>query len=154
MDVETATQHLAYLAALKKLLGDEEARCKAVLVDAGKRRTEYPIDDEGSDLAAVTVKDIGSASVSIDSVEEVMPWAMDEFGPDVIETVTRLSEQGRASVIAAAKAGAQIPGVTVTPAVRKLSVSVTAKPGLVQMVQGMASRGALVWSDLLAVEAK
>lgn len=149
--VDDAVQNLAYVAAAKKLLADFEDRNKQVLIAANKRRTEHAADGD-TELAQVVVKDTGQVSVSIDEAE-TLPWAVAEFGDTAIETVTRLTLQGRASVLKAAKDGTPIPGVTVTPAQRRLTVAVTPAKNIVTLVQDMASRGVLDLRDVLQIGA-
>lgn len=160
-DIEEATQNLAYIAAMKKILADAEAVERQKLLASGKRRTEHPVDDLGSELATVAVKYSDSnpkPMVSILDPAAVLPWAVEEFGESAMDANPRLSEQGKTSVIEYARrvyleTGGQVPGVATSEAPDlKLIVSVTPKKNVIDLVKGMASRNAVSFADFLALE--
>lgn len=160
-EVEAAVQRLAAYAAAKKILTAAEAADKDYLLAQKRRRTEYAIDDNGDEIATVSVKWLNADaqdSVRIDDESVVLPWLLEQFGDKTVETVTRVTEQGRASAVDFAlrefqKSGELLPGMTVVPAAeKKLSVSVTPVKDIVDRVQGMVNRGVLSVADVLALE--
>ena len=77
-------------------------------------------------------------------------WALDVFGDDGI-VEARLTDQGRKSVIAAAKAGRDVPGVE-TPPPGKPSVSFRQTPEAVAEIAAMLMRGEIRLGEVLAIE--
>lgn len=163
-EIEQSVQRLAYIAALKKHLNTLESQERSVLLDAKKRRSEYPTDDYGNEIASVVVKYVDSEpkpGVSIDDEAQVLPWLLDVYGEKEFNALisTGLTAAGRAEVTAYARkqyaknGSVDLPGMTVTdPPAKKLTVAVTPQKNIVDLVQGMVRRGAINFNDLLSIE--
>ncbi|MGX6513287.1 hypothetical protein [Rhodococcus sp. SJ-2] len=163
-DIETTVRNLAAIAAAKKLLAEAEAREKAALKTELKRATVYAFTASGEELGRATVSKPRQAKPSIVITDEaqMFPWLVEEFGPEVIEQRVVLTDQGRKSfeayVLEAHKsAGSEpyfdLPGVSVTvPEPGTPVASFTPAKNVVELVQGMAARGELSLSSILALE--
>jgi len=146
--LEHVVTDLALITATEQKLAAVKAERKAALAAELSRGTVYAYDglgtDEDNQLGYATVPKPTQPKpvVSIDDESVVIPWAVEEFGDGVI--TTRLTEQGRTSIMEAAKAGTQIPGVTVTvPEKRPGTPRFVPSKRVAELVQGMVDRGVL-----------
>lgn len=97
----------AELRRSKDLLGEEVVRGRLeVLAD--------PADPTSAVLGTFTMSKPRQGSPRIVDETLAMSWAVDEFGEEGIVRAT-LTDQGRASVLAAFKAGRDVPGVERPP---------------------------------------
>lgn len=163
-DIETTVRNLATIAAAKKLLAEAEAREKAALASQVTRGTNYAYTSAGEELGYATVPKPSKSSPSIVITDEaqMFPWLVETFGPEVIEQRVVLTDQGRKSfeayVLEAHKAAGSedyfdLPGVSVTvPEVKAPAPRFTPAKNVVELVRGMAARGELDLSEVLALE--
>lgn len=158
----TPQLRIAVAAEYKKRATDVETTEKAAFLKSNPAGTRLiVVDDEGTTLGAVAIAkgSKGSATYTIDE-ELALPWALHEFGEGVVETITRLTSQGRLSVIQAAKdahaKGEELPpGVTRgEPTAGNPSVSWTSNKEVDAgaLIASMAQRGVLPLGEILAVE--
>lgn len=162
-DIDTTVRNLAAIAAAKKLIAEAEAREKAAFEKlVGVGRVNAYTDKREKLGYVVTPESKPKPVVTITDEAQVFPWLVEEFGPDVIEERVVLTDQGRASLEAYAleahkAAGSEdyfdLPGVSVsvTPA-RTLAPKFMPEKNVVELVRGMAERGALNLSEVLAIE--
>lgn len=160
-------QTLAAIAAAKAALVKQEKAVKARLLGEVRRGSVAVPGLDGTELGMVVVPAPSrTIAVSIADEELVFPWAVDLFGPGIVES--RLTEQGRLSVEQAAKAEHKLagspdvwegvaeglPGVVVT--VRTSSPSVSFRPAadvdLLGQVRALAAAGDIDLLGLLGVE--
>jgi len=163
-DIDTTVRNLAAIAAVKKMLAKAEAATKAELSAALKRGTVYAHTDTGDELGYANVPKVAQPKPTIVVTDEaqVFAWMCDQFGEGIVETRVQLTEQGRKSfeefVLDAHKAAGSedyfdLPGVSVSvPPAKDPVPSFTPSKNVVELVRGMAQRGALSLSDVLALE--
>lgn len=161
--IETTVRNLAAIAAAKKLLADAEAREKAALKKELKRATVYAFTASGDELGRATVSKPRQSkpSVVITDEAQMFPWLVEEFGPEVIEERMVLTDQGRKSfeayMLEAHKAAGSetffdMPGASVSvPPTRDPAPRFTPAKNVVELVRGMAARGELDLSEVLAL---
>ncbi|MCB8909019.1 hypothetical protein KUG88_02565 [Rhodococcus rhodochrous] len=163
-DLNTTIRNLAAIAAAKKLLAEAEAREKAALSSLVVRGTNYAYTDTGEELGYATVPKPSKPKPTIVITDEAQAYALavDLFGEDVIEQRIELTEQGRKSFEAYIleehkRAGSEdyfdLPGVAVSvPPAKDPAPRFTPAKNVVELVRGMAERGALNLSEVLAIE--
>lgn len=146
--LERVVQDLALITATEQKLAAVKAERKATLAQELSRGTVYAYDGLGTDeenqlgYATVPKPTQPKPVVSIDDEAVVIPWALEQFGDGVI--TTRLTEQGRSSVVEAAKAGVEVPGVSVTvPEKRPGTPRFVPSKRVAELVQSMVDRGEL-----------
>ena len=164
-DIEQIVKDLAAIAAVKKLVADAEKTAKSALQDQLQRGTVYAFVD-GNELGCANVPKPSQPKPVVQVVDEALAfgWMVDEFGEGSVETVVRLTEQGRKSLELAvlsehAKAGSPSEfsheGVTVTvPEPRPATPRFTPAKNVVELVQRMVQRGDLSIAGLLEIEAR
>lgn len=162
-DIETTVRNLATIAAAKKLLAEAEAREKAALASQVTRGTNYAYTTAGEELGYATVPKPTQPkpNVTITDESQLFPWLVEEFGPEVIEQRVVLTEQGRKSfeayMLEAHKAAGSetffdMPGASVSvPPTRDPAPRFTPAKNVVELVRGMAARGELDLSEVLAL---
>lgn len=163
-DIDTTVRNLAAIAAAKKLLAEAEAVAKAELSAALKRGTVYAHTAAGEELGYATVPKPSKPKPSIEVVNEaeLFAWMVDQFGDEVIETKVRLTEQGLRSLWTHVESAVALaepfdptlpPGVEVTiPPAKVPTPRFTPAKNVVELVRGMAQRGELNLSEVLALE--
>lgn len=164
-DIEQIVKDLAAIAAVKKLVADAEKTAKSALQDQLQRGTVYAFVD-GQELGCANVPKPSQPRPVVQVVDESLAfcWMVEEFGEGSVETVVRLTEQGRKSLELAvlsehAKAGSPSEfsheGVTVTvPDLRPSTPRFTPAKNVVELVQAMVRRGDLSIAGLLEIEAR
>ena len=163
-DLNTTIRNLAAIAAAKKLLAEAENREKAALSSMVVRGTNYAYTDTGDELGYATVPKPAKPKPTIVITDEaqMFAWMTELFGDEVVETTVQLTEQGRKSFEAYVleehkRAGSEdyfdLPGVAVSVPPAKAPVPrFTPAKNVVELVRGMAERGALDLSEVLAIE--
>jgi hypothetical protein len=162
--IVTSQLRIAVAAEYKKLADRVERQEKAAFLAGNPPGTrQMVVDDEGTVIGAVAVRKPPAAGARYVIADEdlAMAWAAHEFGSSVIETLTRLTQQGRTSVLEAAKSafarGEDLPqGVVRIPGpVSSPSVAWTPEKGVDAgaLISAMARRGAIDAGSILAVEA-
>ena len=151
---ELAVRDLAVIAACEQILAKRKAELKA---EFGTVRTtvyanSIPGDPMSPELGRLTVpKPRQQAPVIVDE-NQAVAFAVEHFGEGSM--CVRLSEQGRADVLAAAKKGREVPGVEI-PEPRPSSPSFTPAKNVLELVKEMVAAGHLSSADLpIALEAK
>lgn len=164
-DIEQIVKDLAAIAAVKKLVADAEKTAKSALQEQLQRGTVYAFVD-GHELGCANVPKPSQPRPVVQVVDESLAfcWMVEEFGEGSVETVVRLTEQGRKSLELAvlsehAKAGSPSEftheGVTVTvPDPRPSTPRFTPAKNVVELVQAMVRRGDLSIAGLLEIEAR
>lgn len=162
-DIATTVRNLAAIAAAEKLLAAAKAREKAALASQVTRGTNYAYTAAGEELGYATVPKPTQPKPSIVITDEaqMFPWLVETFGSEVIEERVVLTDQGRKSfeayVLEAHKAAGSedyfdLPGVSVTvPPARDPAPRFTPAKNVVELVRGMAARGELDLSEVLAL---
>lgn len=163
-EIDAVVRDLAAIAAAEKLLAEAKANAKARLSEHLARGTVYAYTADRQELGYATVPKPSKPKPNIVVTDEaqVFPWLIDQFGPEVIETTVRLTEQGRKSLeayVLAAHEGAgsedyfDLPGVSVTvPPVKDPVPRFTPAKNVVELVQGMVRSGELSLTEVLALE--
>ncbi|MFC9768919.1 hypothetical protein [Rhodococcus jostii] len=166
--VEAIVRDLAKCAAAEQILTAAKATLKARLQQELRQGTVYAFDypGEGMDPIQLGYATIPKPShpkpqVEIDDEARVLVWAVEMFGESAM--TVRLTEQGRASVIAYAldrhaadgkpAVFAGVDGVIVRlPQARPAAPRFTPAKNVVELVRGMVARGAMSFADLIAIE--
>ncbi|WP_432679396.1 hypothetical protein ACRAJ3_11585 [Rhodococcus pyridinivorans] len=163
-EISSAVRNLAAIAAAKQLLAKAEAAAKAELSAELKRGTVYAHTAGGEELGYATVPKPSKPKPSIVITDEAQAYALavDLFGEDVVEQRIELTEQGRKSfeayvLEAHEQAGSEgyfdLPGVAVSvPPAKVPTPRFTPAKNVVELVRGMAQRGELNLSEVLALE--
>lgn len=151
-DVEQIVKDLAAITAVKKILADAEKERKAALQEQLQRGTVYAFTGEQElGYASVPKPSQPKPVVSVEDESQMLAWMVDEFGDSAVETVVRLTEQGRKSLEACALKG-DIPGVAVTvPEPRPATPRFVPAKDVVELVRGMVQRGELSFTTLLEI---
>lgn len=152
-DVEQIVKDLAAITAAKKILADAEKERKAALQEQLSRGTVYAFTgDQELGYASVPKPSQPKAVVEIVDESEALAWMVEEFGDGAVETVVRLTEQGRKSLEMCALTNGPVPGVTVTvPEPRPATPRFVPAKNVVELVQGMAQRGEFSFTSLLEI---
>ena len=133
-DLSQIVRDLAVITAVRQILDAREKEVKAAARDGLHRGSIAATDGEGAELG--------------------LPWVLDNFpGADgtLAEMRWVLTEQGRASVLAAAKSGTVVPGVSVPDPVPATPSWRPAKD-VAALVRGMVARGEVALNAVLEVE--
>ncbi|EOM77663.1 hypothetical protein DW322_08690 [Rhodococcus rhodnii] len=159
MSIEQIVKELAAITAAEKLVAAAKTAKKDELQAQLTRGTAYAyaaVGGEQVELGYATVPKPSVPKPRVEIVDEarVLPWAVDAFGDSVL--TTRLSEQGRKSVIEAAliahETGDELDGVAVSvPAATVPTPRFTPAKNVVELVQGMVARGEISLGDVLAL---
>lgn len=151
-DVEQIVRDLAAIAAVEKILNAAKKDRKDALQAQLSRGTVYAYAGEDELGYASVPKPVQpKAVVTVVDEAQMLAWMVEEFGDSAIETVVRLTEQGRKSLEACALNG-PVPGVTVTVSEpRPSSPRFVPAKNVVELVQGMAQRGELSIDTLLEI---
>lgn len=152
--MQQVVRDLAVVTACEQLLAKRKAELKAQF--GAVRTTVYantvPGDVLSDELGRVTVPKPRQPSPTIVDESQAIAWAVEKFGEGSV--TVRLSDQGRADVIAAAKKGADVPGVEI-PNPRPSSPAFTPAKNVVELVHQMFAAGSLTAADLpISLEAK
>lgn len=162
-DVEQIVLDLAQIAAAKKLLADVEKDRKDALQAELSRGTVYAYTGDKQELGYASVPKPTQPKPVIEIADEARAfgWVCDTFGEDSVETVVRLTEQGRKSLDAAVllahetagkPAEFEFEGVSVrVPEARPSTPRFTPAKNVVELVQQMARAGELSFSALLEI---
>ncbi|WP_336818942.1 hypothetical protein [Gordonia sp. MMO-8] len=144
--------------ARKKQIDKEIAARKVAIRDAVGRGsvTAYaaPGDPTSEPLGLIKVAKPRQPVPKIIDEEQVIVWLLENFADDetMIDQRPRLSAAGKASAIAAAKSGAEIPGI-VTPELGDPVVSFTQTDEARDEINAMIARGEIILTDVLKIEA-
>jgi hypothetical protein len=162
-DLNITVRNLAAIAAAKKLLDEAEAREKSALKSQLKKGSAYAYTAADEELGYANVKRLNPKPIiTITDESQVFAWMVEKFGSECIEQRVELTEQGRKSfeayVLEAHKAAGSedyfdLPGVSVSvPPPGAPIASFTPAKNIVELVRGMAQRGELNLSEVLALE--
>ena len=115
-------QRLRRLAILTVLVDrivadiDSEKRALGSAIGRGNQAAfADPTDPTSPELGLLIVPKPRQGAPRIFDEQAAMNWVLTEFNEDESLVEVRLSEQGRKSVLAAAKSGIEVPGVAVPP---------------------------------------
>lgn len=151
----TPELRIAVAAEYKKIAAAAESREKATFVAANPIGIKTPLRDHNNELiGSVQIPESTTRKPSprIEDESVVMAWAVEQFGPDVVEEIpatVRLTEQGKKSVLAAAESGDEVPGVVmVEPAPSAPYAKWVPKAGAAEKLVDLVAREGL---DVAAV---
>ena len=148
-------RRLAVLNVLHSRIGKEIAEVKnEVGAEIGRgSATAFatPGDPTSEVLGLLSMSKPRQGAPRIVDEHAAMTWALDEFGDDPALVEVRLSEQGRKTVIAAAKGGTEVPGVE-TPPLGRPTVSFRQTAEAEAEIEAMWQRGDLSLGEVLAIE--
>ncbi len=153
-DLSQIVRDLAVITAVRQILDAREKEVKAAARDGLHRGSIAATDGEGAELGLLVVGKPRQPAPRIDDLDQVIPWVLDNFpGADgtLAEMRWVLTEQGRASVLAAAKSGTVVPGVSVPDPVPATPSWRPAKD-VAALVRGMVARGEVALHAVLEVE--
>lgn len=162
-DIDATVRTLAAIAAAEKMLANAKSAAKAELSAALKRGTVYAHTSTGEELGYATVPKPSKPKpkVLVTEESEAFAWMVEEFGPDMVETRTQLTERGWRSLERYVESMVALadpfdptlpPGVAViVPPAKDPVPRFTPAKNVVELVQEMARTGQLSWTDVLTL---
>ena len=148
-------RRLAILTALvDRIVSDIDSEKKALGAALGRGNQAAfadPDDPTSPELGLLIMPKPRQGSPKIIDEQAAMNWVLSEFNEDESLVEVRLSEQGRKSVLAAAKSGIPVPGVA-TPPPSAPAPSFRQDADAKAAVAAMWASGQITVADVLAIE--